>query len=338
MSAKVPIDKDSLIELYKNQKLNTYQIADIYGCCQATIWKRLKEFSIKARTPYELISNVPSKEELEKLYLNEKLSTWQIQKRFGFARGTVHRKLTEYGLPSRSLAKSHMIHPRKDFSGDQIERAYLIGFRIGDLRVRKPYKNSETISIECGTTKEEQLELIKGMFEKYAYVWISKKNKKGAKNIGANLPLSFDFLLSKDEPDWVFEKEDIFFSFLAGFTDAEGSIWSNYRQTRFTLASYDTGILHKIYQRFLKLGIPCNPPAIRVKQGFKKRDGLVYRHDLWYFAISKQSTLLHLFGILSSKLKHEKRLKDLKKVEYVLKKRRANQNPFLRSSFRNLPV
>ena len=125
------------------------------------------------------------------------LSIWEIEKQFGLPRSTVHSKLKEYGIKTRTLAASHFVHYRKDFSGGPAEKAYLTGFRIGDLRVRKPYKNSETIAVECGSTIKEQLDLIKQLFRKYAPVWVSKKNKIGAKNIGVSLPLSFDFLLSK---------------------------------------------------------------------------------------------------------------------------------------------
>src|SRR3989344_3026856 len=163
---KLKITKKELKDLYEKQKLSTFEIAERYNCCQATIWKRLGSFGIKARTPHSLNSNVPSKQELIKFYIDKGLSTWAIEKQFGFSRGTVHRKLKEYGIKTRSRAVSHFIHPRKDFSGDLTEKAYLIGFRLGDLRVRKMYKNSETISVECGTTKDEQLDLIKEQFQK----------------------------------------------------------------------------------------------------------------------------------------------------------------------------
>ena len=190
-NVKVDIQESVLRDLYEKRKFTTYQIADKLGCCQGTVWKRLKKFRIRARTPHELYANVPTKERLNWLYVGKKLSTWQIEAQFGFCRGTVFRKLKEYGIKTRTLAASHFTYPRKNFSGSQIEKAYLVGFRIGDLRVRKMYKHSETVYVECGSTKDEQIVLINGLFKNYTRVWITKKNKRGARNIGAHLNLSF---------------------------------------------------------------------------------------------------------------------------------------------------
>jgi hypothetical protein len=55
---------------------------------------------------------------------------------------------------------------------------YLVGFALGDLRVRKIYQNSETIKVDCGSTKIEQINLIKNLFKKYGHVWISKPTSK----------------------------------------------------------------------------------------------------------------------------------------------------------------
>ncbi|MFA4854977.1 MAG: hypothetical protein WC634_00110 [archaeon] len=87
----VKITKKELIELYIKQGLTTFEIAEKYNCCQATIWKRLKQFGIKARLPRSPNQNVPSKETLLELYGKKRLSSWEIEKLYGFSRSTVHR-------------------------------------------------------------------------------------------------------------------------------------------------------------------------------------------------------------------------------------------------------
>lgn len=315
------ITKEELKNLYEKQGLSTYEIAEKYNCCQATIWKRFKQFGIKARTPNALNSNVPQKQELIKLYIQRGLSTWEIEKQFGFSRSTVHRKLKEYRIKSRSLAASHFVHPRKDFSGDLIEEAYLIGFRLGDLRVRKMYKNSETISVECGTTREEQLELIKRLFQKYAPVWITKKNKRGARNIGVNLPFSFSFLLDDVPPPQVFENKIHFFSFLAGFTDAEGYIAIHDGRAIYALGNYDKELLHKINATLIKFGIDCRKPFISTKKGYVSRNGYVQNGDYWVLRMDKKVCLLKLFNSLKPHIKHSAKVKALKKAVENIRKR-----------------
>ena len=117
-----------------------------------------------------------------------------------------------------------MIYQKNDFSGNLREKAYLIGFRLGDLRVRKIWENSETIHVDCGSTIKEQIELIKNLFKDYGQVWISKPNKKGKVQMECYLNRTFEFLLSKKIPEDLLKDKENFFAFLAGFTDAEGTI------------------------------------------------------------------------------------------------------------------
>ena len=68
MGKKKDISKNQLKNLYEKQKLTSFQIAEKLGCCQATIWKRLKEFKIKLRLPGVKRVKI-TKNQLEKLYI-----------------------------------------------------------------------------------------------------------------------------------------------------------------------------------------------------------------------------------------------------------------------------
>ena len=70
----------------------------MYNCSQAKIWKLLKKYNIKSRKSNNYNSNVPTKNILIELYINQKLSTWQIEKLYGYNRGTIYRKLKEYTI------------------------------------------------------------------------------------------------------------------------------------------------------------------------------------------------------------------------------------------------
>lgn len=163
--------------MYEKEKLSTFKIAEQLGCCQATVWKRLKEFGITPRLPGVKRVNL-SKEHLSKLYIEKKMSTWKIEERIKIPRGTIHRKLKEFEIETRDLATANTIYLKKDFSGDLIEKAYLIGFRIGDLRVRKQYPKSRTICAGCSSTIPEQIKLLKNLFKDYGRVWIKKTTRK----------------------------------------------------------------------------------------------------------------------------------------------------------------
>ena len=320
MPNKIKISKKKLRELYRNNQLTTYEIAKVFGCCQATIWKRLNEFKINLRKPITRKANVPIKNFLKKQYIKNKLSTWEIEKRFGYSRGTIHKKLKEYGIDIRNRSKSHIRSYKKSFSNDLIEKAYLIGFRIGDLRVRKQYPNSEIIGVACGSTKPEQIKLIERLFLPYCKIW-SKSNGNKA-NIEAGLDLSFSFLLSKELPRWVLDKKSHFFSFVAGFTDAEGWIGI----TSKNLAVYSLGNYEKDYLEFIKMGLEkfgiVTPKLICNKtKGKTDKNGYTKKGDYWSLRTSKKKIILQILENLKPHIKHQNKLKDLKKVEENIKER-----------------
>lgn len=307
---KVFISKEDLKDLYENKKLTTYQIASKIKCCQATVWKLLIKYEIKRRKSNELRSFVPTKEELIKLYINEQLSTWKIEERYGYSRGTVHKKLKEYGIGTRNLADSHILFPRKDFSGDLIEKAYLIGFKLGDLGVRKIHQNSKTICVASGSTIKEQIDLIQKMFSNYGKIWI-KKAKDNRINIQINLNMTFSFLLSKDFPKWVKKDKESFFSFLAGYTDAEGTISLSRNMAYYSLSTCDNFLLEKIKDNLNRFRIKCNNLVINRRKGKTTFNKYKFNFDYWTLRIHKKEDLLKLFLALKPYIKHELKVKSL---------------------------
>lgn len=307
---KLEISKEVLIDLYETKKLTTFQIAEILGCCQATIWKRLKEFNINSRLPGVKRVNIP-KQKLYDLYINKKLSSWKIAEELGIPRGTIHRKLKEYGINTRDLATANTIYAKKDFNGNLSEKAYLIGFRIGDLRARKQYKNSKTICLACSSTIPEQIELIQNLFEKYGRVWIKKNEDKGIIHCEVFVNESFNFLLTKEFPKWILRDKKNFFSFLSGFVDAEGHIGVYRNMARFVIGNYNSDLLFIIYKKLNKYSIKSNKPISDKRKGKMNSQGYKYRENYWSFRINKKEDLLKLFKELKPYLKHANKVKSL---------------------------
>ena len=311
---EIKIAGERLRKLYECKKRTTYQIADEFKCCQATIWKKMHEFGIKPRLAGPPRVNL-DREKLTKLYLDDGLSTWEIEQRYMYPRSTVYRKLLEYGIRPRSLAKSHIVYSRKSFSGDPAEKAYIVGFAIGDLRARTVGKNTETVHVDCGSTKLEQINLIKKLFEKYGRVWISKPNTKGKIQIEAFLDRSFDFLLDlrTEIHTWILNSNDYFAPFLAGFTDAEGSFSIYDGMAVYQLGNYNQELLFSIHRKLAKIGINCPQPYEDKTKGYVTKHGYVHSQNYWHLRIHKKSSLLQLFGLIGPYLKHEGKIADMKK-------------------------
>src|SRR3990172_4419764 len=103
-----------------------------------------------------------NEEELNDLYVRQRLSLRAIAEQRGCHRETVRNYLILYGVSRRSVSEAKIKYPRKGFSGEPIEKAYLLGFRVGDLCVHTANysKTSQTIIVACASTVRGQIELI----------------------------------------------------------------------------------------------------------------------------------------------------------------------------------
>jgi len=310
---KIEVSREELKYFYEKKELTTYQIADVFDCCQATIWKRLHEFNIKPRFPWNVI-DLP-KEKLYDLYVRKKLSTWAIEKQYGYSRGTVHRKLIEYGIRTRNRAQSHIIFPRQDFRGNETDKAYLVGFAMGDLRTRKIYPNSETILVDCASTKNEQIELIVKLFKSYGKVWVSKPNRRGAVQAECRLNLSFDFLLKKRNliDKWILKNKNYFAAFLAGFTDAEGCISiSRQEAAYYSLGNYNKRLLKQIRGYLQQEKIHCHKLCESKTKGRLCFGKYYHNQNYWTFGVRRKKSLMLLFDLIGPHLQHAAKKKAMK--------------------------
>ncbi len=247
-----------------------------------------------------------TKDFLAKAYCEDGLSTWAIESKYGYSRSAVYSAIKKFGLPLRNIAQSHVRYPRSNFSGNEIEKAYLIGFAEGDLRVRYHGKEaSETISIACGSTKLAQIELISDLFSKYGRVWIGKPNERGVVNIEAFVNKTFAFL----EPEQrVYEgcskSKEIFFAFLAGFTDAEGSFFISKNKAHVAWGNEDKDILNFIAHGLRAHGIiPSNLFCDR-RAGKVSSTGYRFNKDYCHIQCVRKESVRDLVRQLEPYLRH----------------------------------
>ncbi len=285
---KISISQDLIQDLYINQGLTTYQIAERLRFCQGTIWKRLGEYGIKPRLSYLPVNF--SKKQLKNWYIDQKLSTWEIEKRFGYSRSTLYRKLKEFGFQTRNIATSHI--------------------RIGDLNVTKCGPQSETIVVKCASTKQGQLILFKNLFGQYGHIIQGKPTKEDKINIQASINSSFSFLLEKRPSSykWVFKNKKTFLAFLAGFSDAEGSFFFSRGMGVFSIGNYDKLLLTKIRKFLKRFGVETPQLAVYYQINRKMYRGYISRNDYYTLRCSRKDYLLKLISILQPYTKHPDKL------------------------------
>ncbi len=267
------------------------------------------------------------KNDLIRLYYKQKKSKYEIGRIYNCSFKTVLNRMREFGMKplSRSIMQSK--YKKKDFSGKKEEKAYMIGFRLGDLNVYQTVSHSEVIVVRCHTTRKEQLDMIDKLFKQYGKVTIGGKNKMNSKYINCFLNKSFSFLLPNDDKieNWITRDSGSSNCFAAGYIDAEGNIGVYDGRARLKVDSYDKNIILWMYKWFQKNNIFCHEPTKIGKAGqiYDNRNKYKYNKDLWRVRVSHMESLNKLFKILKPILKHKKRLSDLNKCIKNINKRNA---------------
>ena len=102
--------KEVLVNLYINQSKSTKEIGSIFNRHHSTVSLWLKTYKVPTRSSAEIHykSTRPLKEELENLYLIQKLSTRQVGKSLNVAKGTVLKLLRVYGIKVRDSATAKL--------------------------------------------------------------------------------------------------------------------------------------------------------------------------------------------------------------------------------------
>jgi len=301
---KIIIQKRELERLYLNKGFSTQKISNLLGISSCSVYYKLKEFNIKTRKKRIFKIN---KNKLENLYLKKRISCSQIAKKKGFTTTVVWNKLKKYSIKTRDYLEANIKYPKKIFDGDNELKAYMIGFRLGDLNVES-IRNESTVIVKSSTTKECQVRLIKEVYGGYGHFWIKKYGD--VFSTMTFLDKSFNFLVKKEDniADWIREKNKLFIAFLGGYTDAEGCISISQGRARFRIRSYDKNILSQIHIKLNSLGINTKF-GLASKKGV--HSGAKHNQDCWGVFVYTKNDLLNLFSLIKPHMKHEKRLSDI---------------------------
>lgn len=330
MGQLISIPGYKLLELYRRKRLSIRKIAKLYNCDARTIHRKLLLYNIKTRSPSEAATKIfISKSKLKYYYIHKKLSTHKIAKIYNCDDFTIFKKLRAYEVKIRTKSEAISKYKKYNFNNNIKEKAYMIGFRLGDLYVERIY---HLIIIRCSSTYQEQIKLIKNLFIKYGHIRINKTNRLSGErniiNICCHLNESFEFLLPKiDEiPGWIRQSRRLFLPFLAGYTDAEG--WIGFyngkygKRPKFQIATYDKNILKQIWANLQKLKIVC--PEVRLVRAKSKE----YRQnkDCWRLDISRHESLLKVLNLLEPYIKHLRKRSSIKKVKLNITQRLHARN------------
>ncbi|MEI6529560.1 MAG: hypothetical protein WCN88_04150 [Candidatus Falkowbacteria bacterium] len=270
------------------------------------------------------------KNELIRLYYKEKKSKYKIGDIYGCSFATVLNRMRELGLEplSRSIIQSK--YEKKDFHNTEYVKAYMMGFRLGDLNVYQTSEKSEVIVVRCHTTQQDQVDIMTELFSEYGQVSINKSVKNSSFGVNCFLNYSFSFLLPKCDivEEWISLDSICSASFASGYIDAEANIGIYDGRARFKIDSYDKNTIFWYYDWFKKNEIKCPKPTQIGKQNqvYNLAKGYKYHKDLWRIRVSEKQSLEKLLIIIKPFLKHKKRISDLNKCLNNINARRNTKN------------
>jgi len=104
--------KNEMHNLYVRERKGAPDIARELGVSQPTVLNLLREYNIQVRTNREAhlatATEVPSEEQLRKLYIDDRLSTVEIGKKLGVTSGTICHWLRDYEIKRRGFSEAQL--------------------------------------------------------------------------------------------------------------------------------------------------------------------------------------------------------------------------------------
>ena len=324
---KVPISRKQLQKWYCKDKMSMFKIADKLKCTHSAIVHKFKKLDIKSRGHLGLTKPIRlSKGNFEYLYYKRRLSLDKIAKIVHCSEGGIEKRFNTYNIISRGIKNRACKYKKHDFSGNLTEKAYLIGFRLGDLNVMK---HVSVIQVRCSTTIPAQTRLIRNLFKPYTtpHIW---KAKRGTAEIVCLVNRSFDFLLSKEDkiPDWILNNSKFFWAFFAGYADAEGCFYihkipkgKSVSSAGFQVQTQQRRIINELWKGVKNNNIAALIPRISRKAGTIDKRGVINNKDMWRLSINRKRSLNEFLKLIEPYLKHGNKIKKMGEIKENLRLR-----------------
>jgi len=249
----------------------------MWGVSPAWITKTAKRYDVRARTSGEwrCSSQKITKEELETLYIEEKVSTKRITEKLGIGMGTLHRLFKMYGIETRTkiegkrLEKSQNVNANVDFfRNDSAEKFYVVGLIASDGFVKgnivsftsKDYELAKFFADTIGfknAIRKETHKLTDKVTNSYKVQFSSAEVVSLLLEYGITERKSLSFFPTNIPNEFLAD-------FLRGVFDGDGSISFIKRRdtgalsSKFTIVTASEDFAMFMHKVFSELGVPIN--------------------------------------------------------------------------------
>jgi len=266
-----PPRKEDLQRFYLEQHLSAMKIAQAYGLkyaspktAESTVLYHLKRNGIRRRDTAEHIRKVTPQLADEWVRRYESGESLKQIAAGEIDAVTVWNHLRDRGVQLRDKVdaqiKTVTKYERKPFAGDNLEKCYLMGLRYGDLDV---VRHGRAIRVRLSTTHPAMADLFISSFSRYGHVQKYPRTDQLAGHewtLECDLDVSFEFLLAKPSvEDLRHLPPTQLDSFLAGFFDAEGTVYVHKKYERdspeLQVTNTDLPLLRLMQESFSAKGI-----------------------------------------------------------------------------------
>lgn len=187
-------------------------------------------------------------------------------------------------------------HKRTAFDGTEEDRAYMLGFKNGDLTAWQV--SGTAVMVTSTTTHPAFAELFRELFERYGHVYEYPMYEEGNGykwKLAVRLDNSFRFLIKTPEAslDEMAGDRSVFLSWLAGLVDSDGHV----RAAKNGVSARAIVAIYRINRSFLvslqlvaeRFGYHFDGPYLTAEKGDTTPKGITYRSDFWNIAIQRSS-------------------------------------------------
>jgi hypothetical protein len=299
-----PLEED-LRRLYVVEKLSASKIAKAYGLqyasektAESTILHHLKKNGIARRDAAAHIRKVTQKMADEWVVRYQKGESLKQIAGDAVDAVTVFNHLHKRGLSLRDKVEAQIkavtIHDKKPFQGSPADRAYLAGITRGDFWAGR---HGRAVRVRLGTTHPDMAALFRLLFGWHGPIYEYPKPAALTEYewiLDCDLDSSFEFLIqSKADVSEIIRSSDLFMSFLAGFFDAEGTVYFHKKRSggafELAMANTDEGLLRDIRDELARRGFAVKLERTKqyraeaVRRGIKNPGEFIWRILVWRF-------------------------------------------------------
>jgi hypothetical protein len=317
-----PPTKEDLERLYLFEKLSASKIAKVYRLsypnpktAESTVLYHLKRNGISRRDP--AAHNRIATESVVDEWVRRYAAGESLKQIAGsqLSPATVFHHLKKRGVELRDKVEAQIKavskHERKPFTGDEGEKAYLLGFSTGDLYVTK---HGRAIRVKTASTHPAMEHLFRTCFERHGPVYLLPKTTPFAGyewTYTADLDVSFCFLLETEEkiPNWIKRSRKLSMGYLSGFFDAEGSAFMNSR------GWFELSITNSNLKLLTDVGQVLTRDHINGKISSPTPSPLGLHHIVWHFRVWDREDVRALASALQPR--HSERISKLELVREI---------------------